>query len=239
MRAASWDQAREQRVDGADQQVGRIAARDAGEHRRHAQDRMPPGRDEDQCAQRHQQHVADLAGHVRHYAGEHQHGREQVLRRRQHQHAQRGADEAAVLGHADADQGHQHHAQRREAGEVGDCAGHYPVQALDAEQVHRRHDLARGRMRHAQPRHRGEPGRDHHRQRQQREQRRRMGQGIAAFLDDVEEAVHGAALGGGEFGHRWVPVARGRRARSGQIYPRSPAGPGWANNHGQPPGGRR
>lgn len=150
---------------------------------------MAAGGLEHEPRQRHQQHIADLAGHVGHHPGEHNYRREKHSRRSQHQQAQCSADKAGVLGHADANQRHQHGAQRCETGEVGHQTGEDAVQAVDAQQVDRADHLAAGRMRYRQIELRGDSRQDDHQHGEEGEQRRWVWQGIAPGLDNRQEAV--------------------------------------------------
>ena len=71
------------------------------------------------------------------HARQDDHEGQQAPRRRVHQQPQHGADQAALLGHADAQHGHQHRAQRREAGEVVTVLFEDPVQPVARDQVDR------------------------------------------------------------------------------------------------------
>ena len=91
---------------------------------------MPAHREKDDGPQGHQQHIAHIAGHIRHDAGHDQDKRQQPRRRRVDQQAQQGTDQATFFGHADAQQRHQDRAQGSKAGIIFHCVFKDPVQAV-------------------------------------------------------------------------------------------------------------
>ena len=151
--------------------------------------RVTPDRQEDHRPQRHQQHVADLAGRVGEDAGEDDDEGEQACGAESTKQPQRRSDQAAALGDADAEHGDQHRAQRREAGEVRDHVGQDAVQSGDGEQAHRLDRLSRARVDGADAEPVGNAGNKDHQQRHAGEQRRRMGKRVPDILDDTSIRV--------------------------------------------------
>ena len=76
-------------------------------------DRVAADREEDDGAQRHQKHVAHVARHVGHDPGEDDDEGQQAARCCVHGEPETGGDQAALLGHADAQHHRQHQAQRQ------------------------------------------------------------------------------------------------------------------------------
>jgi hypothetical protein len=137
-----------------------------------------------------------------------EHWCEQALRRELQQRLQPGGDEAGALGHADAEHGHQHHAQRVKIGEGLDHAGQERGQRLPGQQIDDLERRTAGSLRRNGARVdlaeldagqslRRQPGGEQ----AEHEQERRIGQLVAEPLDAVERAMPPAfgrqRLGGG------------------------------------------
>ena len=96
---------------------------------------MPADRVEDRRRQRDQHDVAHLGRRVAEHAREDDDEREQVLRRAEHQRADRRRQQPRPLRDADAEQRDEHGAERHEAGEVRDEPLGDPAQALAGHQA--------------------------------------------------------------------------------------------------------
>ena len=180
-------QARQQRIDGAEQQIGAVAARYAGEGGREPGYRVAAGAQKDDAAEWHQQHVADLAGGIRQHARQHDDEREQPCRGREHQQSQCGGDQAARFHDADPQHRNEHGAERGEPGEVHHHLGQDAVEAVDGQQVGGPHGRARARVHHFEV-HRGRHGgRQDGKQRQNRKDGGRVRQGVADALDSAQK----------------------------------------------------
>jgi hypothetical protein len=186
----------EQRVDGADEQVGAVAAGDARERGGHPGDGVAAHREEDHARERHQDDVAGLARGVRHHAGEDDRHGQQPRRRAQHQRADAGAQQSALLSDADAEHRDQHGAERREVDEVAnqvldDHAQPVAVEQADGFDQPVRAAPARAlgpRVRHAPPQRAGEAAEQQHADGEDREERDRVRQQVAEPLDEAQEA---------------------------------------------------
>jgi hypothetical protein len=181
-------QPRQQRIQRAKQQVGTVAAGHAGERGGQAGQRVPPDRLKHDRGQRNEQHVADFPTGVRHHAREDDSQRQRPWRSRQDDQFQRGGDEPAALRHGDAEHRDQHRTERGKAREVGDQLAHHPVQAADREQAHGFDDLSGAGMYCTQVELRRHGREQDHEHRHGREERRRMGQRVAAAFDDGEKS---------------------------------------------------
>ena len=91
-------------VDGADEQVRAVAARDAGEGRCESRERVTPHRVEDRGGERDQDHVAHLAGGVGDHRREDHGRREQVARGAEDEGSDPRPQEARRLGDPHAEQ---------------------------------------------------------------------------------------------------------------------------------------
>ena len=101
----------EQWIDPRGDEVRREAAGHPGEGAGDAGERMASRGAEDDAAERDHQDVAGVGRGVAHHRDQQQHGSEQAARRDREHRAQSGADEADVLGDADAEHRHQHDAR--------------------------------------------------------------------------------------------------------------------------------
>ena len=193
----------------------------------------------DRAAERDQHDIADFARRVGDDPGEHDRHGHQLGRCAQHEAAHRRAQQAGFLRHADAEHRDQHHAERRERGEIVDQPGEDALQPLHVHQADRADHPVIGHARRAcGPRidhrdaHPAEQARQQHdAHRQQREQGDGVGQQVAQPFDAVEKAGKGVALrlgdslgrilvcGRGKFGHRGsgrlAAWARERKGASG------------------------
>ena len=142
---------------------------------------MTPPRGDDE-------HVAGVGRRVADDRGQNQHRRQQAGRRAAQKQLEAGVDEAGLLGHADAEQRHQHHAQRREPGEGGHQLDHERGQGRARQLVGDAQRLAGARVRLGEldggEQRRGDPGQ----QQQQQEQDGRVGKPVAGVLDEVQGA---------------------------------------------------
>ena len=196
IRAASVVMPGEQRVDGADQDVRRVSARDAGERRGQTSQRMAADRPEHDRRQRDQHDVAHLGRRVGNDRREHDDRRQQVPRRAQDQRPQQRAEEAGALGDADPEQGDEDRAQRREPGEVRHQVHRDPPHPLRVHQADRADRPVLGAARDAGgprvvdlPAERLRQPRDQQdEQSQDGKQRHRVRQQVAEELDRVQEA---------------------------------------------------
>ena len=124
-----------------------------------------------------------------------------MARRRQHHGPHGGGQEAGFLGNADAQHGHQHDAQRRKTGKVGDQAGPDAADAVAIEQADRADHAVLGdpagtgrtRILDGQAHPAEQAGEQHDPEGQDGEQRDRMRQKITQPFNAIQEAREGAA----------------------------------------------
>ena len=200
---------------------------------------MAPQRIEHDGGQRHEYDVAHFRGCVREHARKHDDDRHGPRVRLEHHAANQRGQQPRTFGDADAEQRDEHGAERHEAREVGHEVEDDAPKAIGVHQADDFDQAIGGAARSALGARIGdrnlEPAEQAAQQddgdRKQREQRDRMGQGVAQRLDDAQELRHARGLGWRHFvsvgiRHWDCPVRRSRRVRSPSAAGRSRA-PSW------------
>ncbi len=188
------------RVDRRRNEVGRKTAGYAGESRCNTGQRMAPGGVEDHRAQRNHDHIAGIGGRMRDDCDQDDHRREQARRSHAQHLAQRGVDEAGVLGDPHPQHRHQHDAQRRETREHAYHLAEKARHLVTGKLVDHLNRLACLRMQRAELDRREHCRERPHDQHEQKEQYCGIREPVSDPLDDIERAIKPAAFGRG----RWV-----------------------------------
>ena len=176
-------------IGGRKQQVGGETAGDAGKRGGDAGDRVATDGEEERGAHREEQHVADVAGGVRHRAGEDDDQRQQPGRRGVHDQSEHRTEQAAVFGDGETEQTDQDGAEGGEVDEVGQQAENQALQSLDGEQVGDGDDFLREGIGDGEAELVADPRGKDHEHAQNNEERGRMREGVADALDAVEQAL--------------------------------------------------
>ena len=191
-------QAGEHRVHRAEQQVGAVAAGHRRERGGDAGQRRAAGQLEQKAGEGNQHHIAGVEGEARHHPGERHRHHQRAVRGAPHQRRQAGAQQAGMLGDAQPQHRHQHHAQRRETGEVGDHLAEQKGEAVAVEQRTHLNAAVLQRVRRGQPGRRQQRAQRQHQQTQPDEQQGGVRQAVAGAFQPGQPA-------GGRFSHSGSP----------------------------------
>jgi len=160
---------------------------------------MAANSEEERSAHRQKEHVADVAGGVRHRAGEDDDQREQAARGGVDDEPEDGAEQPAVLGDGQTEDADEDRAESGEVDEVGQHTEDETLQALGGEEVGDRDDLVGDGIGDGEAEAVADPRGEDDEHAEDDEERGGVREGVADALDAVEQALE--PRGGGGRGH--------------------------------------
>ncbi|MNF54232.1 hypothetical protein D3C84_356560 [compost metagenome] len=182
----------QQGITARGEEVGGKATGDPGKGRGYPGQRVAPGGVEDDATYGDDQHITRIGRRVADDGHQDQHGGQETGGGDFQQLLQAGVDEAGLLGHPDPQHGHQHYAERGEAGEGRDHAGEELGQASPGQQVVDHDGLPGTGIDQIKGELGEDPGTDPDDQQGIEEQHGGIRQFVACLLDPVQEAVQPA-----------------------------------------------